>query len=138
MSDDPMQVYQAWSDETIRSELMVFKERMYGGAGSDELRAGLFALDFLTRGSALTDTTSMLIDAAVCEAEMRIQLMDAKESSERTTAENRQALLGQLRGLELMMMRIMELVEYGRSRFQTAEELREYLERYPRSAGSTA
>lgn len=132
MESDPMQVYQSWPDDTIRSELMVFKDRMYGGAGSDELRAGLFAIDFLTRGSSLTDTTSMLVDAAVCEAEMRIQLMDEKEDSERTAAENRQALLKSLRGLELGVMRIMELVEYGRGRFGTVEELREYLEKYPR------
>lgn len=132
MSADPMQVYQAWPEATVMAELMVFKERMYGGAGSDELRAGLFALDFLTRASSLSETSVMLVDAAVCEAEMRIQLMDARSADERTTADNRQELLKQLRLLEVNMGRVTALMEQARGRFETVDDLHEYLEKYHR------
>lgn len=116
---------------------MVFKERMYGGAGSDELRAGLFALDFLTRASPLSDTTTMLVDAAVTEAEMRIQLMDAHDASRRTASENRQELVKALRGLDRGIGRVMDLIEQAKGRFETAEELNEYLEKYPRLGATT-
>lgn len=75
---DEFQIYMAWPEETIVQQLNEFKNGengMYNGAGPEQLSAGLHCLDFLTRASEMSDTTRMMIDAAVTEAETRIALM---------------------------------------------------------------
>lgn len=79
---DEFQVYLSWPEETIRQQLDVFKNGengMYNGAGPAELAAGLHCLDFLTRASTFSDATADLLEAAVMEAEMRIELMLEQE-----------------------------------------------------------
>lgn len=109
------------------AELRMFKDAMYGGAGPEELSAGLLAIDFLTRASTLGDTAKMFVEAAVDEAHMRIDLMLAREAEQMTEAERIERLKKALKGWRSSVERVQKLIEYAKSRFETYEELHDYL-----------
>jgi hypothetical protein len=122
-------IYREWPEETVMAELRVFKDRMYDGAGPEELSAGLFAIDFLTRASALSDTAEMLVGAAVDEARMRIDLMIAKEQADMDQAQLYEHLRQGLRRLLSGVRQVQKIIETAKGRFETVAELQEYLER---------
>lgn len=128
---DEFQVYLAWPEETILQQLDVFKNGehgMYNGAGPEELAAGLRCLDFLTRGSVFGETTASLLEAAVMEAEMRIDLMLQQEDRMIDHEETMKKIEAVLRSMEHQLKslwsrvtnldpeRVMELIELRRKR----------------------
>lgn len=110
-ADDDFIVYRPWPADVIRAELDVFKSEMYGGAGPEELRAGLLALDFLTRASEMDDTLRMFVDAAQSEAEMRIDLMVQREAQTLSRAEILDQAIRSVRHLDRSLRRIQSLIE---------------------------
>ena len=128
--DDDFVVYRPWPADVIRAELDVFKREMYDGAGPEELRAGLLALDFLTRASEMDDTLNMFVGAAQDEAEMRIELMVRREAAEQPRAELRTRAVNGLRAFELALIRIRSLIENaGLEAREFPEIVRERIER---------
>lgn len=73
----------------ITAALTDFGDRMRDGADSQELNAGLLALDFLLRKSELDDFQAMRYGALQDEAQMRMMLMSQQQEmlSEEETRE---------------------------------------------------
>ncbi|HBN8251515.1 TPA: hypothetical protein L3689_001750 [Pseudomonas aeruginosa] len=124
---DEFQVYMAWPEETILQQLDVFKNGengIYNGAGPAELTAGLHCLDFLTRKSPMSENTRAILDGAVMEAEMRIDLMLQLERSE----QDRQQLIEKaIQVVEQLQRQVRNITQ--RARWIDREELQEIIRR---------
>jgi hypothetical protein len=81
---DQYQVYLAWPESVIREAYEEFAKVVYGGLyeSVEEIRAGVHGLDFLCRASIIVEPLRTLIDAALNEAEIRIELEALRPSVE--------------------------------------------------------
>lgn len=121
---EEFRVYRPWPIEVIAEAQEEFRDAMFNGASSEELRAGLRAFDFLLRASEVPEPLASMIDANINEAEMRIALMDERDAQEKTDAELIQRSFTAVRNLNRQ-------VEHLRQRMRTLGA--DYMEaKYPR------
>jgi hypothetical protein len=126
---DDLHVYLKWPEELIKKALWDFKhgpEGMYNGAGIEELLAGLHCLDFMTRASDVSEDTAMFIDAAVSEAEMRIELMAQQEQKSADPDALKKAIVI-VTSLEQQVKRLLSGIMMFRE--MDADELHEYVQK---------
>lgn len=121
MMTDDLIIYTPWPLDVVNDAISEFNHQMHDGAGIEELSAGLHGLDFLTRRSELDENTTARLQGATVEADMRIQLIGAKEADERTQTENMERALRAMRGLQLQVQSIQRMIQ--RPRFDEGETL---------------
>jgi hypothetical protein len=83
MDDNPLQVYKAWPESTVREAFDEFKRQMYDDAGQEELRAGIMCFDFITKRSDLPEQLIESIEYSMMEARWRISLLDDYDADQR-------------------------------------------------------
>lgn len=119
---DSLLTYQAWPDAYILDELRVFKDYMRDGAETHELLAGLECIKFLTVASSdMDEDTLMFVDAAVEEANMRIDLMNIKDEFDKRRNEVYTDIMqtldnfrNQIKSIDRMMRTRVDPVEFNR------------------------
>lgn len=128
-NDHPDTIFKKWPDEVIRENLEVLRDTIHNGGGIEELQAGLLAIDYLTRGSDLTESTAIWVESLIAECTMRIELMAAFDRQSRTPKEVYDQILRQVKQLQRSFKDIDRIIDAARGRFSSYAELREYIQK---------